>query len=427
MASALEQFVSSVRGLYVKGNRRGVVDLIKKSGREVLSKNLPHLDNVLETLDMAEHTLGVLAVLLAKMAAPGSGTQEHQEALLTQVTDFITNCDQWQINIAPDLFAELCHLVTGSLVAQNTPLRGVPLLLRAISKLQPSESHLTSVHADLCQLCLLAKCFNPVLPILSTDMTAIALEDGQFDAKYLLLYYYYGGMIFIALKRYEEALYMLEVAVSTPARAVSHIMLEAYKKYILVSVILQGKMPVMPKYISQVMTRFIKPMSVAYQELASACQANNAEQARAILAKHEALFLRDKNLGLARQVLASLYKNNIQRLTKTFLTLSLQDVAARVQLGTVDEAERYILNMIEDGEIFATVNRKDGMVVFHDDPEKYNSPEMLKQLEDEVTSCMELDRKMQSMEEEICLTPLFVQKCSSQEDEPTAKLCPYSM
>lgn len=40
---------------------------------------------------------------------------------------------------------------------------------------------------------------------------------------------------------------------------------------------------------------------------------------------------------------------------------------------------------IEDGEIFATVNQKDGMVIFHDDPEKYNSPFMLKTLEDQVS------------------------------------------
>ena len=42
--------------------------------------------------------------------------------------------------------------------------------------------------------------------------------------------------------------------------AVSHVMLEAYKKYILVSLILHGKLPVLPKYTSQVVNRFIKPL-----------------------------------------------------------------------------------------------------------------------------------------------------------------------
>ena len=51
-------------------------------------------------------------------------------------------------------------------------------------------------------------------------------------------------------------------------------------------------------------------------------------------------------MGLVKQVLASLYKKNIQRLTKTFLTLSLSDVASRVQLSDPSKAEKYILNMV---------------------------------------------------------------------------------
>ena len=39
---------------------------------------------------------------------------------------------------------------------------------------------------------------------------------------------------------------------------------------------------------------------------------------------------------------------------------------------------------IEDGEIFATINQKDGMVRFHDNPEKYNSPNMLLEVDKEV-------------------------------------------
>lgn len=48
-------------------------------------------------------------------------------------------------------------------------------------------------------------------------------------------------MIYTAMKNYERALYFFEVCISTPAMAMSYIMLEAYKKFILVSLILHGK------------------------------------------------------------------------------------------------------------------------------------------------------------------------------------------
>lgn len=67
-------------------------------------------------------------------------------------------------------------------------------------------------------------------------------RDGpRLDAKYFLLYYYYGGMIYLAVRNLDRALYFFEVAITTPSHAVSHIMLESYKKYILVSLLLHGK------------------------------------------------------------------------------------------------------------------------------------------------------------------------------------------
>lgn len=51
-------------------------------------------------------------------------------------------------------------------------------------------------------------------------------------------------------------------------------------------------------------------------------------------------------MGLAKQVLASLYKRNIHRLTKTFLTLSLVDVSNRTKLEGVEQAESYIIDMV---------------------------------------------------------------------------------
>lgn len=226
------------------------------------------------------------------------------------------------------------------------PLRGIELLRRAIRKIQLFDSQLTSIHADLCQLCLLSKCFKPALEFLDIDVTGISQEGGQFDSKFFLLYYYYGGMIYTALKNYDRALYFFEVCVTTPAMAVSHIMLEAYKKYILVSLILHGKILNLPRYTSQVVNRYIKPLSLPYQELATAYLTNNCEEVLTVIRKYQELFAREHNTGLVKQVLSYLYKKNIQRLTKTFLTLSLSDVASRVQLAGPSEAEKYILNMV---------------------------------------------------------------------------------
>jgi hypothetical protein len=56
-----------------------------------------------------------------------------------------------------------------------------------------------------------------------------------------------------------------------------------------------------------------------------------------------ALLLQDNNVGLVKQVLASRPMRTIQRLTQTYLTRALADIAKAAGLKTADEAEAMIL------------------------------------------------------------------------------------
>lgn len=67
------------------------------------------------------------------------------------------------------------------------------------------------------------------------------------------------------------------------------------------------------------------------------------------------LIFQDNNLGLVMQVVSSMYKRNIQRLTQTYLTLSLQDIANTVQLRGPKEAEMHVLQMV-GGDLLGCVS-----------------------------------------------------------------------
>ncbi|KAL3267489.1 hypothetical protein HHI36_011612 [Cryptolaemus montrouzieri] len=429
MASPLEQYVNTVRSQTTNGSFRELVEYLSKTN-DILQKNSQHLDNVLETLDFQQHSLGVLYLLCAKFTYVTPAGQDNR---FTQAQEFILNCNGEQIRLVPDVFADLCHLITKYLLEIKQPMRGINLMRKAIFKLRLFDSQLTSIHADLCQLCLLAKCFKPALEILDVDITGICQEitsshnGSQFDAKYFLLYFYYGGMIYLALKNLDRALYFFEVAITTPAHAVSHVMLEAYKKYIIVSLLLHGKEQPIPKYASHVVNRFIKPLSQPYSTLASAFELNNTSELNNILTKHTDIFVRDHNLGLVKQVSSVLYKKNIQRLTKTFLTLSLSDVASRVGLQGPSDAEKYILHMIEEKQIYATINQKDGMVIFLDEPDKHCGPEVLKELEKELCLCMELDKQILTMDCDIQVNPQYVRKSTGTQDDEQPTKSTYAM
>ena len=71
--------------------------------------------------------------------------------------------------------------------------------------------------------------------------------------------------------------------------------------------------------------------------------------------------------SLVNKAVKSLAVGNVARLTRTYLTLSLHDIASKAGLaGGAAAAERTIVGMIGTDEIRATVSQADAVVSFHD-------------------------------------------------------------
>ncbi|MCO5597083.1 hypothetical protein L7F22_051157 [Adiantum nelumboides] len=199
-------------------------------------------------------------------------------------------------------------------------------------------------------------------------------------------------------------------AITAPATVLSAIVVESYKKFILVALIHCGQVPAFPKYTPSVSQRYLKTCTKDYLELANCFSSRNIGDLQRCVGSHEEAFRKDSNLGLVKQVVSSLYKRNIQRLTQTFVTLSLDNIASTVQLASPKEAELYVLRMIQEGEIFATINPKDGMVCFHEDPEQYKTRDIIQKLDSKIRQLMSLEQKVTSMDEQISCDQAYLSR-----------------
>ncbi|TRY71112.1 hypothetical protein TCAL_02399 [Tigriopus californicus] len=352
-------------------------------------------------MDIQEHSLamvGLLSVCLRK------STNDNREQLLNSTAMFLSECNGEQIRLFPHIFAQLCHDYASHMIKRGKPIQGILPLTKAVSKIQLRDKMLTSVHSDICMLCLSAKIFAPARDLLNVDFTDIS-EDASAECKYILLYFYYGGMLLATVKNFARALHFFEICVTIPAVAVSHIMLEAYKKFILVALIDQGgkakEIMTLPKYTSYVVSKYLQPLCSPYTELITSYYSNDLSSLQTTINKYADTYESDSNSGLVDQVLSSQTKTNIKRLTKTFLTLSLNELAVRVGLANSEEAEKLVVKMIQEGSIHAKISQKDGMVRFDNNPEHFNSSEVLETLEAKITRCMALDNQLQSLTEVI--------------------------
>lgn len=146
----------------------------------------------------------------------------------------------------------------------------------AMLRLDPTTSCFTSTHTLFVRLCLEARAYRVSCPILDNDIYHFPASLGKnptnapllcakhdsssayinstsglsdtLNHKDHLQYFLYGAMLYIGMKRWDRALLFLEFAIISPTgNTASMIQVEAYKKWVLVGVLLKGRVSNRPQ------------------------------------------------------------------------------------------------------------------------------------------------------------------------------------
>jgi COP9 signalosome complex subunit 3 len=388
---------------------------------------------------------------------------------VAKLHEVVLSISKEQVRMVAAEFATACRSAAAfALAGHVAALLGVAVLRAALVKLRPSVNHLTPVHGEFVKLCVAAHAHHRALPIIADSLFNV---DGDADVAIedVLTYAYYAGLAYTGARRFVDARLMFHRCMQTPATAVSAIAVEAYKKYVLVSLIIDGK--VAPSALSdlpQALTVALPRVAEAYHELAQASTKSNsisgnssssnnsaapsrsakaasdeaggkkrrgdeplagmlspgeaaallqtstpragASKLERVAVRHVERVRADRNLGLLKQALAAERRVDLKRQTKTYLTLSLAAIAQRAGLANEAAAEELLLQMIEAGEIFAKISARDGMVVFQDVSESYRGPAQLKHINELIDNVIRLGRNIRDLEHEFKLDPAAIKK-----------------
>lgn len=267
----------------------------------------------------------------------------------------------------------------------------IPLIRNAILRLDPTSSTLTSTHHSFVRLCLHGKAFQEALPVLERTVYHIPanVEKGtaarstrymcseiESSAVYLnpeyglthkltsrdyLEYHIYGGMIYMGLKQWEKAMSFLEVVLLAPTTTstTSLVMVEAYKKWVLVGLLLNGRPPSLPKGANKNVMRNIHALAKPYDCLTEAFTSGCLLRLKGEIEEGQSFWLNDCNFGLVLQVYAAFRKFSVLRLANIYAALPLTEVARRTSPDPSDlvEAASYITSLIVSGDLKATLSR----------------------------------------------------------------------
>jgi COP9 signalosome complex subunit 3 len=197
----------------------------------------------LEMLDPAANTLGYAYILAHRSIASENG--DEAQVLMPHVTQFTQALKPEQLmgagDVATLLVKGVVHIseLSKDLVWANSSLLRI---FDSFRRVHGSENNLTSLHGIVLYHLLRTAHFETAFDwIIRHDIVSADTRISPLVYSDVLQYFYYAGLTLIKLRSYEQACYMLEQCVCSPAQSISVIQMDAYKKLILVQLIHFGK------------------------------------------------------------------------------------------------------------------------------------------------------------------------------------------
>jgi COP9 signalosome complex subunit 3 len=380
-------------------------ELSKTQIVDFLEKNRQSLEGVLGALDTHEHTLGLIHLLSAIISFP----KFNKPVFINYAQDLISKGSIKQIRLDPKRFSNICKKFVEACKEVGNPMRAVKPMKSAINKIAPPD-HLTPQHAHFARACISAKCYKAALPILDKFVYLVDPKISGIKSEDTRLYYYYGGICYIALKQWEKAIEFFETVIAAPAVMTSAIMVEAYRKLILVSLIHRGEVGNLPKYTNQSVTRVIKQICTPYEELALAFSLGSFEDLNKAIENNLEPFLKDNNLGLVGQVKTALTDQAIKKLTSTYSTITFSGLLENTGLVEQSETELKILKMVDTRGFEVKINQQQKYVLFSNSGDGYDTDSTVSHLRNHIHKIVLIHKQIASIDRSIEQSDRYVQK-----------------
>ncbi|KAJ2932245.1 hypothetical protein H1R20_g4880, partial [Candolleomyces eurysporus] len=358
-----------------------------------LSGPLSSGQDPLSILTVPQNTLVVLYILTARLYSPAS-----QPPSLQLLEEFCRHFDPEQARFAPDKVTLLAKGIQKLALAHNTPRAAIQPLHHLISRYPPHPSYLTAIHPIFTLTCLQATTPAAAVPVLEYPITNIDPHLSDLNYNDNLIYHYTGGVILAMLKKWSEAEEFFEICATAPGSVPAALQMEALKKLRLVQLISKGKVTALPKYAHPILSRQFK--ASPYHQFISSYP-HNVDSLKEILHKERSLFSTDKNVGLLRQAIDRAPRWALKKLTATYLSLNLADIGKAVKIDREDEVRQLLLDMIESGDISASI-AADGSVTFSDPPPQFSREQVdqvLKNVQDQGALLEFLEKEMAKSKE----------------------------
>lgn len=224
-----------------------------------------------------------------------------------KIVRFVPSFDPVQMRYSGKVWIHLINiLVQMSGLGRSNNISATGMLAQAMLRLDPSGGTMTTTHIDLVRVALDSTSYRDALPVLDLEIHSLTRKSGaqdtfpcsdhylsngwltvasglteKLDRIAVQEYYLSGAMIYIGVRNWDRAKYFLEHVLSTPmsnSAAATGLMLEAYRKWILVSLMGKGEVASTPKAANSNAMKNLRSLSKHYEAVADAFKNQNRQK-----------------------------------------------------------------------------------------------------------------------------------------------------
>jgi len=317
--------------------------------------------SLLEILDPAVHSIAYLKSIDEHIALIKQD-RNRAELLLDQTCIFFASFDPIQVRFVGDLWRNVWEWALNS--SQSLGLVDLSVLSTALRRLDPSGATFTTLHLRFVRQCMGLQTPSQALAILDQNIFAypqalpksapaeVLSEEHELSnafitstsgfsedilPQHVLEYYLLGAIAYMGMRNYQRARLFLEHVILYPTlhHTASVFQVEAYKKWILVGLLAEGKMFPQPRTVDQAVWKTLKAAGKAYEALADSFEKRNRNKYQAELEVGSPIWIDDGNMGFVTEAGHALVRYRVLDLQNTYAALTVDRVAAHLSLDAV--------------------------------------------------------------------------------------------
>jgi COP9 signalosome complex subunit 3 len=393
---------------YHKRARQFAQQLLNVSAAHFL-KGADTPQDVLEVLNPAVNTIAYAFALQARILAAGDTPKTQKQvpdqlrpggAVWNKLVLFMETFDPIQIRYIGNEWRRLLEYVERVARVFASPGIAISPIRSAMIRLDPTTGTFTSAHLHFIRLCMETRSYAAALPILDNYIHSLPTtipnqvlneldasvpcaehtnsgdyihsksgHSGELSVTDIQEYYLLGAMAYIGLRQWKKAMHFLDHVLVTPTSNVANgLMLEAYRKWVLVSCLAVGSLSHPPRTSNVAAMKQVRAAAKPYEALADAFStfadgsgsgSRAVQKLKAQINRGGPIWDEDGNTGLVRELLDHQQRVLISGLSWRYSAIPMTDVAEYTG-SSVDQIVPYVKKLINEGHLNARIDQLQG-------------------------------------------------------------------